>query len=92
VTYLVQSTDENIALARQLPQRPNQSVGRCTAPAKVGLSTRPTPLEPAPGLATALGLCRDDLRIKRDDLTGPGELSLDDLSEPAVTQWDDPGG
>jgi L-cysteate sulfo-lyase len=31
----------------------------------------PTPLEPAPGLAAALGLERD-LLVKRDDLTGPG--------------------
>jgi len=43
-----------------------------TAPAKVGLSTWPTPLEPAPRLATALGLRPGDLWIKRDDLTGLG--------------------
>jgi L-cysteate sulfo-lyase len=42
------------------------------APARVRLSTWPIPLEPAPRLATALGLRPDDLRIKRDDLTGLG--------------------
>jgi D-cysteine desulfhydrase len=36
------------------------------------LSTFPTPLEPAPRLAVALGLHADDLWIKRDDLTGLG--------------------
>ena len=36
------------------------------------LGTWPTPLEPAPRLAAALGLGPDDLWIKRDDLTGPG--------------------
>ncbi|MGW4339048.1 D-cysteine desulfhydrase family protein [Rhodococcus koreensis] len=34
------------------------------------LGTWPTPVEPAPRLATALGLRPDDLWIKRDDLTG----------------------
>ncbi|CAL9660917.1 D-cysteine desulfhydrase [Streptomyces sp. enrichment culture] len=34
------------------------------------LGTWPTPLEPAPRLAEALGLRGDDLWIKRDDLTG----------------------
>ncbi|MFE0726050.1 MULTISPECIES: D-cysteine desulfhydrase family protein [Streptomyces] len=34
------------------------------------LGTWPTPLEPAPRLATALGLRAEDLWIKRDDLTG----------------------
>ncbi|MFJ8187925.1 D-cysteine desulfhydrase family protein [Streptomyces sp. NPDC096105] len=34
------------------------------------LGTWPTPLEPAPRLATALGLRPEDLWIKRDDLTG----------------------
>jgi len=38
-----------------------------TAP--VRLSTWPTPLEPAPRLAAALGLEPDDLWVKRDDLT-----------------------
>ena len=38
-----------------------------TAP--VRLSTWPTPLEPAPRLAVALGLEPDDLWVKRDDLT-----------------------
>jgi L-cysteate sulfo-lyase len=33
------------------------------------LATWPTPLEPAPRLAAALGLDEDDLWIKRDDLT-----------------------
>jgi L-cysteate sulfo-lyase len=36
------------------------------------LGTFPTPLEPAPRLALALGLDADDLWIKRDDLTGLG--------------------
>ncbi|MEU6218921.1 D-cysteine desulfhydrase family protein [Streptomyces sp. NPDC047022] len=39
---------------------------------KVGLSTWPTPLEPMPRLAAALGLGGDDLWVKRDDLTGLG--------------------
>ncbi|WP_369139007.1 pyridoxal-phosphate dependent enzyme [Modestobacter versicolor] len=38
-----------------------------TAP--VRLSTWPTPLDPAPRLAAALGLGPDDLWVKRDDLT-----------------------
>ena len=37
--------------------------------APVRLSTWPTPLEPAPRLAAALGLGPDDLWVKRDDLT-----------------------
>ncbi len=36
------------------------------------LSQYPTPLEPAPRLAAALGLGPNDLWIKRDDLLGPG--------------------
>jgi D-cysteine desulfhydrase len=36
------------------------------------LGTWPTPLEPMPRLARALGLAEDDLWIKRDDLTGVG--------------------
>ena len=36
------------------------------------LGTWPTPLEPAPRLAAALGLGPDDLWVKRDDLTGLG--------------------
>jgi L-cysteate sulfo-lyase len=39
-------------------------------PHRIPLSTWPTPLEPAPRLAVALGLGPDDLRIKRDDLSG----------------------
>lgn len=38
----------------------------------VALGTFPTPVEPAPRLAVALGLGPDDLWIKRDDLTGLG--------------------
>ena len=34
--------------------------------------TGPTPVEPAPRLAAALGLGPDDLLIKRDDLIGLG--------------------
>jgi D-cysteine desulfhydrase len=39
---------------------------------KVSLGTWPTPLEPAPRLAAALGLGPDDLWLKRDDLGGLG--------------------
>ncbi|MFE1796736.1 pyridoxal-phosphate dependent enzyme [Streptomyces sp. NPDC059517] len=38
----------------------------------LSLGTWPTPVEPMPRLAAALGLGRDDLFIKRDDLTGLG--------------------
>ncbi|MFI5972212.1 D-cysteine desulfhydrase family protein [Streptomyces sp. NPDC051452] len=38
----------------------------------VPLGTYPTPVEPAPRLAAALGLEPDDLWIKRDDVTGLG--------------------
>ncbi|MFC9353272.1 pyridoxal-phosphate dependent enzyme [Arthrobacter sp. NPDC057013] len=41
-------------------------------PQRVFLGSWPTPLEPAPRLAEALGLLPDDLWIKRDDLTGLG--------------------
>ncbi|WP_405592825.1 pyridoxal-phosphate dependent enzyme [Streptomyces sp. NBC_01092] len=41
-------------------------------PERASLGTWPTPLEPAPRLARALGLGPDDLWIKRDDLTGLG--------------------
>ena len=37
---------------------------------RIMLASWPTPLEPAPRLAGALGLGPDDLWIKRDDLTG----------------------
>ena len=37
---------------------------------RIRLASWPTPLEPAPRLAEALGLGPDDLWIKRDDLTG----------------------
>jgi D-cysteine desulfhydrase len=39
---------------------------------RIVLGTWPTPLEPVPRLATALGLAPEDLWIKRDDLTGLG--------------------
>lgn len=39
---------------------------------RIALGMSPTPLEPAPRLAEAIGLGRDDLWIKRDDLTGFG--------------------
>ncbi|GAA4906761.1 D-cysteine desulfhydrase [Actinomycetospora succinea] len=39
---------------------------------RVPLATWPTPVEPAPRLARALGLQPDDLLVKRDDLTGLG--------------------
>ncbi|MGW7486074.1 D-cysteine desulfhydrase family protein [Streptomyces sp. NPDC054786] len=42
------------------------------APRRAALGTWPTPLEPAPRLARALGLGTADLWIKRDDLTGLG--------------------
>ncbi|MEU1629920.1 D-cysteine desulfhydrase family protein [Streptomyces sp. NPDC020096] len=41
-------------------------------PQRVTFGTWPTPLEPMPRLARALGLGADDLWIKRDDLTGLG--------------------
>jgi len=40
-----------------------------TVPHRAHLGTWPTPLEPAPRLAAALGLHANDLWIKRDDLT-----------------------
>jgi D-cysteine desulfhydrase len=43
-----------------------------TGEGRISLGTFPTPLEPAPRLAAALGLERDRLLIKRDDLTGLG--------------------
>ncbi|GAA3775221.1 D-cysteine desulfhydrase family protein [Streptomyces chiangmaiensis] len=39
---------------------------------KIALSTWPTPLEPMPRLAAAIGLSEGDLWIKRDDLVGLG--------------------
>ncbi len=39
--------------------------------ARVPLATWPTPLEPAPRLAVALGLPSGSLMVKRDDLAGP---------------------
>ena len=39
---------------------------------RVSLATWPTPVEPMPRLAKALGLRDDDLWMKRDDLTGLG--------------------
>ncbi|MYS19053.1 D-cysteine desulfhydrase [Streptomyces sp. DvalAA-14] len=39
---------------------------------RVSLGSWPTPVEPAPRLARALGLNADDLWVKRDDLTGLG--------------------
>ncbi|MFC9235543.1 D-cysteine desulfhydrase family protein [Streptomyces decoyicus] len=41
-------------------------------PRRAALGTWPTPLEPVPRLARALGLGPEDLWIKRDDLTGLG--------------------
>ncbi|WAU83358.1 pyridoxal-phosphate dependent enzyme [Streptomyces sp. Qhu-G9] len=38
----------------------------------LSLGTWPTPVEPMPRLAAALGLGREDLLVKRDDLTGLG--------------------
>ena len=43
-----------------------------SASRRVSLGTWPTPLEPAPRLAKAIGLGRGDVCIKRDDLTGLG--------------------
>jgi D-cysteine desulfhydrase len=43
-----------------------------TAETLVTLGTWPTPVEPAPRLAAAVGLRPGDLRVKRDDLTGLG--------------------
>jgi len=39
---------------------------------RISLGTFPTPLEPAPRLAAAIGLREDRLWLKRDDLTGLG--------------------
>ncbi|EPD68918.1 D-cysteine desulfhydrase family protein [Streptomyces sp. HGB0020] len=41
-------------------------------PQRVALVTLPTPVEPAPRLAAAIGLRPEDLWIKRDDLLGIG--------------------
>ncbi|MEU3345339.1 D-cysteine desulfhydrase family protein [Streptomyces sp. NPDC006700] len=41
-------------------------------PRRVDLGTFPTPVEPLPRLAAAIGLRPDDLWVKRDDLTGLG--------------------
>lgn len=41
-------------------------------PSRIPLGTFPTPLEPAPRLATALGLSDGELWFKRDDLLGLG--------------------
>jgi 1-aminocyclopropane-1-carboxylate deaminase/D-cysteine desulfhydrase-like pyridoxal-dependent ACC family enzyme len=41
-------------------------------PAPIPLGIWPTPVEPAPRLAAAIGLAADALWIKRDDLTGLG--------------------
>src|SRR5260370_34781611 len=41
-------------------------------PAPVVLGSWPTPLEPAPRLAAAVGLAADALWVKRDDLSGLG--------------------
>jgi L-cysteate sulfo-lyase len=43
-----------------------------TPATRAHLGSWPTPLEPAPRLAAALGLDPDDLRIKHDDLSGLG--------------------
>ncbi|WP_405804160.1 D-cysteine desulfhydrase family protein [Streptomyces sp. NBC_00210] len=43
-----------------------------STPQRAPLGTWPTPLEPTPRLARALGLGTDDLWVKRDDLTGLG--------------------
>ncbi|MEV5544154.1 hypothetical protein AB0L13_45910 [Saccharopolyspora shandongensis] len=43
-----------------------------SAPHRVALGTWPSPLEPAPRLAVALGLGKEDLWFKRDDLVGLG--------------------
>ena len=42
------------------------------AETRITLGTWPTPVEPAPRLATAVGLRPGDLWVKRDDLTGLG--------------------
>src|SRR5690349_7939123 len=55
-----------------------RQVDRADVPSGAGetgplrLASWPTPLEPAPRLAGALGLEPNDLWIKRDDLTGLG--------------------
>ena len=47
-------------------------VSGAARPAPVVLGSWPTPLEPAPRLAVAVGLAADALWVKRDDLSGLG--------------------
>lgn len=51
---------------------PSTSTTPPAAPQPLDLATLPTPVEPAPRLARALGLRSDDLWVKRDDLLGLG--------------------
>jgi L-cysteate sulfo-lyase len=48
------------------------TMGSNLAPEPLTLATWPTPVEPAPRLAAAMGLGVDDLWVKRDDLVGLG--------------------
>lgn len=48
------------------------SANNADTDSRLTFGTWPTPLEPAPHLATALGLEPDDLWFKRDDLSGLG--------------------
>ena len=52
--------------------RPSALMGAMVAPEPLTLATWPTPVEPAPRLAQAIGLGADDLWVKRDDLVGLG--------------------
>jgi L-cysteate sulfo-lyase len=54
------------------PQEDPTVTDRLEGPRRLPLGTYPTPLEPAPRLATALGLPAESLWIKRDDLTSLG--------------------
>ena len=47
-------------------------MGAMAAPEPLTLATWPTPVEPAPRLAEAIGLGGDDLWVKREDLVGLG--------------------
>ena len=60
------------------------------------LGSWPTPLEPAPRLAAAVGLAADALWVKRDDLSGLGAggnkvRKLQYTCAQALAAWRDDG-
>ena len=65
-----------VTAARTVRRHPTETAEAMTNPGddrrRAVLGTWPTPLDPAPRLARALGLGADDLWIKRDDLIGLG--------------------